>query len=183
MGMFEAYVAMKEEERQLRKDKRLEENSRLYRTNEVALPLKEKIDVVLDDDAFVADPVKTSFDRVELAAKTLRDSGYFNLLITVTIIIIGVMIGVDTDDGLNCSRLRSRLDDPHANCDPRLATVVIGWIAQAIFTVEVMIKLVAEGRTPLHYFVDKENGSWNCLDFFVVSHSVKRYNALRFYVG
>ena len=165
-------------------DKRLDENSKLHTNDHDEPPLKQKIDLVLnDDDAFEPLSAGSAWEEIAHRARRLSESSTFSLVITATIIIIGVMIGVDTDDGLRCSRLRSRLDDPHANCDPRLATVVIGWIAQAIFTVEVMIKLVAEGRTPLHYFVDKENGSWNCLDFFVVSHSVKRYNALRFYVG
>jgi voltage-gated sodium channel len=45
---------------------------------------------------------------------------------------------------------------------------VVGDIAQAIFTFEVAVKLIAE-RTPEAYFTDRENGSWNILDFIIVT--------------
>jgi hypothetical protein len=45
---------------------------------------------------------------------------------------------------------------------------VVGDIAQAIFTFEVVVKLVAEQK-PLNFFTDKENAAWNNLDFFIVA--------------
>ena len=45
----------------------------------------------------------------------------------------------------------------------------MGILSQLIFTVEVCIKLLAEGYEPAHFFSDRENGAWNKLDFFVVA--------------
>jgi len=167
MGMFESYLVMKEEERQIQKDRRMDQNSRLQSEGDEEPLLKQKIDVVLNDEAFIEKPAETIFELISNLAKRTRDSSTFSLLITATIIIIGVMIGVDTDDGLRCSRMQTRLADP-PKCDVRDETVIIGWIAQAIFTVEVAIKILAEGRRPLRYFTDQEQGPWNWLDFFVV---------------
>ena len=167
MGMFESYLVMKEEERQIQLDKRMDQNSRLQSEGAEEPLLKQKIDVVLNDKSFTEKPTEIKFELISNLAKQIRDSSTFSLLITATIIIIGVMIGVDTDDGLRCSRMQSRLADP-PKCDIRDETVIIGWIAQAIFTVEVAIKILAEGRRPLRYFTDQEQGPWNWLDFFVV---------------
>ena len=35
----------------------------------------------------------------------------------------------------------------------------------AIFTIDVVVKMIAEGDRPLHYFSD----AWNCFDFFIVA--------------
>jgi Ca2+-binding EF-hand superfamily protein len=45
---------------------------------------------------------------------------------------------------------------------------VISILSQSIFTFEAFVKIAAEGTHPERYFTDREDGSWNCLDFFIV---------------
>ena len=45
---------------------------------------------------------------------------------------------------------------------------VVSILAQAIFTFECVVKILAEAWTPLRYFTDRDNGNWNCLDFLIV---------------
>jgi len=168
MGMFEVYQTMKEEERQLRKNDRLDENSRLYRMREDEPLLKKLIDTVLDDDSFDLDHTPTKFEYASNLAKKIRDSVAFLVCVTLTIIISAVTIGVDTNDEMSCARLKLRVDDPSTKCDTRNSTLTISWVAQAIFTVEVVVKILAERYKPYRYFIDQEQGSWNSLDFFVV---------------
>jgi hypothetical protein len=45
---------------------------------------------------------------------------------------------------------------------------IVGHIAQAIFSFEVAVKVLAE-RKPLHYFTNRDNSLWNTLDFTIVA--------------
>ena len=45
---------------------------------------------------------------------------------------------------------------------------VVTVASQVIFTVEFLVKIIAEGYRPSRFFTDRQNGSWNCLDAFVV---------------
>jgi voltage-gated sodium channel len=77
------------------------------------------------------------------------DGGTFNNLITFVIISAGVLIGLDTMyDEESKPFVMSLLDD----------------LIQVIFTLEVILKVIAEEFQPWNYF---KNG-WNCFDFSVV---------------
>jgi len=39
--------------------------------------------------------------------------------------------------------------------------VVVAIVAQVVFTWECAVKILAEGYTPMTYFTDRENGTWN----------------------
>ena len=52
----------------------------------------------------------------------------------------------------------------HPSCDSTGFVAIGGILGQFIFTVEIAVKLVAEGYHPKRFFKD----GWNCLDFFVV---------------
>jgi hypothetical protein len=61
------------------------------------------------------------------------------------------------------------LNSKEADCihSPKYIVVVV-FLAQAVFTLEAVVKIAAEGLTPWKYFTDRENGSWNCIDFLIV---------------
>ena len=118
------------------------------------------------------------FDR----SKAISDSNAFAQVITLTIIIVGVMIGVETDQLMHCNRREGRMDsqpwhntsywkDQDSWCDDGvlLPSKVVSITAQAVFTVEAVFKILSEGWEPLRYFED----AWNKLDFFIVSEGVR----------
>jgi hypothetical protein len=155
------------------------------------LTLKEKIDKILDDESFTVEDrnlfLKYYHKFVDLMRR-IRDHAYFTSLITFTILIIGGSIGFDTNKTLKCQRLDMRLEDTRLDVDDdwksmtldeienevehclkqSLFFIVMNIAAQAIFTFEATVKITAEGTKPWKYFTDKENGSWNCIDFFIV---------------
>ena len=49
----------------------------------------------------------------------------------------------------------------------------VATITSAVFTVEVLLKLVIEGFEPMNYFRDKENGSFNTFDAVIVAAGCK----------
>ena len=92
---------------------------------------------------------------------------WFNLLITTTIMVVGVMIGVETDQFMSCQRLEMNSHRPHfedtyeQRCEPSIGSlpIVVEISSQAIFTLEAVMKLLA---FHMKYFEDP----WNKLDFF-----------------
>ena len=86
------------------------------------------------------------------AQKIAENPNFVNLL-TITILLAGANVGVQTE-----------LAQP-GEVKPQPALDVVDSIILFIFTVEVVVKLVAEGDKPGRYF----NDSWNCFDFFIVS--------------
>lgn len=76
---------------------------------------------------------------------------WFQRLILLTIVLAGVLAGIETDAGLVAlhTRLLATLD-----------AVVLG-----IFVIEVVLKLLSHGRRPWDYFKD----GWNVFDFAVVA--------------
>ena len=57
------------------------------------------------------------------------------------------------------------LSERSAECESRSeASIAVDIAALVIFTVEALVKILAEGMQPLRYFQDP----WNVLDFFVV---------------
>ncbi len=83
--------------------------------------------------------------------KTIANSGWFNHFIMAVILMAGVVVGIQT------------YGDKVARYKELLWT--IDQIILAIFLIEVIIKMTAEGRHPLRYFRDP----WNVFDFTIVA--------------
>ena len=116
---------------------------------------------------------------IQQKAIEIRDHPYFTVAITSMIIIIGVFTGIDSDFTLACERTYERVegltpsDDEGSRAQVKECnaghgpTIVVGDVAQAIFTFEVVVKVLAEDVVS-EFFTDKENGSWNILDLVIV---------------
>ncbi len=86
---------------------------------------------------------------VALCKKIAQSKWFQNFIISV-IILAGIMVGIQT--------YGEKVDQWTPIID------VIDWIILIIFTVEVFIKITAEGNQPQNYFKD----TWNLFDFFIV---------------
>jgi len=84
-------------------------------------------------------------------SKRIAESSWFQSFIILTIIAAGVIVGIQTygDAVINFQTLLNRLD----------------LVILIIFTIEVIIKVLAEGKKPWNYFKD----SWNIFDFTIVA--------------
>lgn len=85
-----------------------------------------------------------------LLCKKIADSKWFQNFIIVVILLAGVLVGIQTygEKVAHWTTIIDKLD----------------WIILIIFTVEVLIKITAEGSQPQNYFKDP----WNLFDFFIV---------------
>ena len=85
------------------------------------------------------------------ACSSLSKSAFFNRFIIITILLAGVVVGAQTykDFALENAPVLHFLDQ----------------IILAIFTVEALIKILAEGNRPLNYF----KNPWNVFDFAIVA--------------
>ena len=116
----------------------------------------------------------------------VRDHSGFIALVTFSIVMVSIMVGIDADMEKTCMRLSKRVDYMEAVYDssnPREAerfaalkkrshdcesksefSSLVDWACLFIFTFEAVVKIVAEGTRPQKYFEDR----WNLLDFFVI---------------
>jgi len=83
---------------------------------------------------------------------------WFESFIMVNIVAIGVSTGID---------LQNTADDPKLT----LAVNSISIITTVVFTIECICKITAEGVFWTRYFLDPDNGSYNCMDFGIVMGS------------
>src|SRR5262245_9166839 len=90
---------------------------------------------------------------VELARR-LAEATWFHYFITGVIVLAGALVGVETSPAM-IERYGATLH--------LLDGVILG-----IFVLEIVIKLLAEGRTPWRYFRDP----FNCFDFAIVAVSL-----------
>jgi hypothetical protein len=168
MGMFDAFESMKDEIKDERYKKKLKENDRAIDDPTGGALGKLIRDAMADDEDDLATPTYWEQKAADWWAgcKRVRDTSWFSLLITGTIMVVGVMIGIETDQTLSCNRFFARENRPSSDprCQVTLASHVITYASQAIFTFEVIVKVGAEGRTPVRYFDD----GWNCMDSFIV---------------
>ena len=81
----------------------------------------------------------------------LRDSFSFQIFIIAVILIAGVLVGIGTYP------IRSRAS--------KVLLLVLEFIVIVIFVLEIVIKLIAEGKKPWNYFRD----AWNVFDFSIVA--------------
>ncbi len=195
MGMFDALEKMKEDKKQARYLKKLAETAhmegesfsevtkqrslldRLLCRKGTGEPevsgkakLKMLIDLALQPELVHQEKSQFEHDYMVWAKRcaAVEKSSAFSTLITLTIIVVGVFIGIETDSAMACERFllldRGRPGDHRQHCYVTVASFTIAILSQVIFTAEAGVKIVAQGMTPLKYF----NDSWNCLDFFVV---------------
>jgi hypothetical protein len=115
-----------------------------------------------------------AFQAAVAWARSACRARWFKTLVTATIALVAVWIGVETDQFLHCERFKvqealrlARGVPAHAESwchdGPLPASVAMAVVGQAVFTWECGVKIVAEGVHPLRYFRDPEAGNWNCL--------------------
>ena len=83
-------------------------------------------------------------------AQKIAESSWFNNFIIAMIILAGILVGLETEKSI-------------VNSYGAIINFLDG-IVLFIFTVEIVIKMVAEGNKPWNYFRD----SWNQFDFMIV---------------
>ncbi len=83
--------------------------------------------------------------------KKIAESKWFQHFIISVILLAGVLVGIQTY-GEKVAQWSSIID-------------ALDWVILIIFTVEVFIKVTAQGNQPQNYFKD----TWNLFDFFIVA--------------
>ena len=86
------------------------------------------------------------------------------LLVTMTTVAVGVDIGINADLAMKCVRHGYKEGDIASGCDANIGSTALYRLALAIFTAEMILKLISEGFQPRGYFKDP----LNCLDSFAV---------------
>ena len=86
-----------------------------------------------------------------LLCSNIADHKYFQRFILLTILLAGVVVGIQT---------YKEFAHNHKDVLGLLDAFILG-----VFTIEVVIKIVAEGKKPLHYF----KNPWNVFDFLIVA--------------
>ena len=83
--------------------------------------------------------------------KKIADSKWFQNLVTIAILIAGVLVGIATYENFAAE---------HSTTLDLLNKIVLG-----IFIIEIVVKILAEGKKPWKYFTD----AWNIFDFIIVA--------------
>ena len=86
-----------------------------------------------------------------LLCSNIADHKYFQRFILLTILLAGVVVGIQT---------YKEFAHNHKDVLGLLDAFILG-----VFTIEVVIKIVAEGKKPLNYF----KNPWNVFDFLIVA--------------
>ena len=86
-----------------------------------------------------------------LLCSNIANHKYFQRFILLTILLAGVVVGIQT---------YKELAHNHKDVLGLLDAFILG-----VFTIEVVIKIVAEGKKPLNYF----KNPWNVFDFLIVA--------------
>lgn len=94
--------------------------------------------------------MKSIFEK----CKKIADSSWFQASIIAAILVAGVVVGIQTYE-----RTSERVQGMHD------ILVALDLFVLIIFTIEVIIKLLAEGKKPWKYFTDP----WNIFDFSIVA--------------
>ena len=162
VSMSESMQSMKEEKEKLKKLKKLKNaekkldmaknadrrHRRAWALVEMAF-LSGKVEVI-DEDNSRNHILVRGYKHLSKKSLSIVENGYFQNFVTLVIIAAGVQVGLSTDKVLSVS-LRHELS-------------IVDAIIRYIFTIEVVIKVIAEELTPWAYF---EN-NWNTFDFIVV---------------
>jgi len=109
----------------------------------------------VDDDAHTNQhPYLAAYLKLAAKAGELSYDKRFVNFMTFVICVAGVLVGVNTD-----------LNFPGRGSLPTYPALdAIDAVILVVFSFEVALKIIAQGRHPLHYFHD----NWNKFDFFVV---------------
>lgn len=91
-----------------------------------------------------------------LVYENITSKTWFEAFILVNIVLTGVAAGIDLE-----------FDGRSAGVANFVAFVSV--MTQIVFTVECALKIVSEGKTPLRYFLDEEDGYFNTFDFAIVA--------------
>eukprot|EP00519_Triparma_laevis_P013561 CAMPEP_0182490254 /NCGR_PEP_ID=MMETSP1321-20130603/184_1 /TAXON_ID=91990 /ORGANISM="Bolidomonas sp., Strain RCC1657" /LENGTH=961 /DNA_ID=CAMNT_0024692407 /DNA_START=112 /DNA_END=2997 /DNA_ORIENTATION=- len=89
--------------------------------------------------------------KVSLPARIFALGEFFGSFILCVIIVAGILVGVQTYPGMETNQ----------------PILIIDQIILAIFCVEILTKMLAEGMAPWRYFVSRE-WKWNNFDFAIV---------------
>ena len=110
----------------------------------------------------------------------MRDHPNFEKGITFAILFVAIVTGYDTDLFMHCSRYDARRERYEAAggeplhdswCGEMTLADVTTVLAQVVFTVEVVVKILAERYNPMQYFHDPDSGSWNTVSSCTVEGS------------
>lgn len=98
-------------------------------------------------------------DRYERIAWWVFDNivrqNWFEGFILLNILLVGISTGVD-------------LENPEPSRGVLEFTTVTALFTLIVFTLEIVLKVVAYGYSPHHYFIDKSEAVFNCFDFSIV---------------
>jgi hypothetical protein len=170
--MFDAFVKAQVQSKHETYKQRLESNSRRVKEGNATNPVQNLIDELFDEGDFKDGTILSSLrTAVTKLCESISKSRFFKYTITLTILLVGVQVGISTNIGANCERHRSEqnLNGNDYNCGDLSLQMRVDTIAQFMFTSEAIVKILAQGHRPLRYFTDKEKGAWNCMDFRRVS--------------
>ena len=107
----------------------------------------------------------TGYGKISYKACVLRDQNSFQMFIIFVICVAGLLVGIQTypsailSTGGTCTPVGSD------ECDGGVL-MIIDWIILIIFTLEVVLKIVAEHSKPWLYFT---TSGWNLFDFVIVA--------------
>lgn len=87
---------------------------------------------------------------------------WFEAFILLNIILVGIVTGLDLENDHTQSSSDKDIED---------VSSYVSIITLSIFTLEVFLKVIAEGFEPWLYFTDKDDGYFNTFDFIVVAFS------------
>jgi len=105
------------------------------------------------EEKFKGSPLKLRYMKMSIKAGFIAENKYFNQLVIAAIMVASVLVGVETEMG---------------NSD---AIKIIDYLIFAIFVLEFVVKVVAEGERPWAYYYD----AWNVFDFLIILGSLLDY--------
>jgi len=161
LGMFEAFEEMKAKNKEKMYRQRLEENASIGEDDaEGGSNLQVLIEAALSSKLEAEDLKGDWRAEAQVMCTNIRDSALFTNLVILTILVVGITIGIDTDHQRDCERLKLRTG---SSCETKVLvfTQVITIIAQVVFSSEAAVKILAEGKHPERYFTDEHDGAWN----------------------
>jgi voltage-gated sodium channel len=165
-AMAEAMVQMKfdQEAARIEEEKqKVNEIAELYK-DRTKLDRKTKRRILLMELAFTGQAIEDKKEIVEVNwsdplsyykalayyAELFAENSYFQQFVTLIIVCAGVTVGMNTN--------------LHIATDYASELIIADQVILYVFVVEMVVKIVAEGVSPLKYFKD----GWNCFDFIVV---------------
>lgn len=109
-----------------------------------------------------ANPLLALYLRLAKICEEIAEHRYFVNFVTFWIIVAGTLVGVQTE-----------LAKPGRVVEPP-AIYYIDWMVLSAFTLDCILKIIAEGEHPLHYFVDAWYG------FTLLPFPCCRYHVLQY---